>query len=330
MKIKNIFKNNKINNILSEAKKYDLIIITLAYLFLIPFLKTFRLADFMVFTIFVLSYDLLYGFMGRLSMGHMLYLGTGAYATTLFAKHISSNPFLAILFGILAGALIGILLGPITVKTKGAKFALINMAFNNLGYFMVISLFARYTGGQDGMTVNFQQISWLNLYNPNVRFYFMLIALLLTFYLVKKLTTSHYGILLKSIQENESRARFLGYNTYKFKYLTFVLSTSLAAFSGALWVINLMYVSPSLISPARNVEVIFAILIGGAGNPYGALIGGTLFMTISNYLAAYIQRWEMFLGITLLFFIFKLPIGITGYISNQAKDFLNKVGGDAQ
>jgi branched-chain amino acid transport system permease protein len=137
---------------------------------------------------------------------------------------------------------------------------------------------------------------------------------MLTSYLILRFVRSPYGNLLKAIKENEVRVRFLGYNTYLYKYVTFVISGGVVAFAGALTSINLSYCNTSLISPTRNVEVIFSALMGGAGSVLGAVIGGTTFMTISNYLASYLIRWEMFLGFALLMFAFWFRQGIWGYL----------------
>jgi branched-chain amino acid transport system permease protein len=132
------------------------------------------------------------------------------------------------------------------------------------------------------------------------------------YYLTQKLSRSPYGALLTGIKENEIRVRFLGYNTFTYKYSTFVLSTTISALAGSLYVINYGYANPSFIDPARNVEVIFAALIGGPGTEFGPILGGTVYMVISNYLARYITRWEMFLGVALLIIAFKFRKGIMG------------------
>jgi branched-chain amino acid transport system permease protein len=257
--------------------------------------------------------------MGRLSFGHMLYLGTGAYAITLFSEYISQNPLLAILAGICAGALIGVIIGPVIVRTSGAAFALINLAFNQVGYFLVLVAFSKYTGGEDGMSVHFSKMGFLDFGQKPVMFGFTLLCLLLTYYLLKKFTSSPYGILIKSIKENETRVKFLGYNTFNYKWITFIISTSVAAFAGALSILNYGYVTPSFIDPSRAVEVIFAALIGGSGSLVGSIIGGVLYMAMSNYLASYISRWEMFLGIALLICVFRFRSGIWGFVVDKLK-----------
>ena len=273
-----------------------------------------KITDFMIFCIFVLGFDLIYGHMGQLSFGHMLYLGAGSYGTAIFANFVTPNPFLGMAVGIFTAALLALILGLIVVRTSGACFALLNLALNEVGAFMVLVPFPRWTGGEDGLSLFFDSYGFLNFANPNFLFFFVLGSLLTVSYVIMRFVRSPYGLFLKATKENEVRVRFLGYNTYIYKLITFVLSGSIAGFAGALNTINLSYTNPSLIDPARNVEVIFAALMGGAGNVMGAIIGGTAFMTISNYLARYIIRWEMFLGVALLIFAFKFRKGIWGYL----------------
>ena len=165
------------------------------------------------------------------------------------------------------------------------------------------------------MAAYFKKVGFINFSNHTTVFIFSLVSLLLVVLFVRQLTNSTFGILLRSIKENETRAEFLGYNTFGYKWLAFIISTAISAFAGFLNILNYTYVTPSFIDPSRNVEVIFAGLIGGAGNVYGAVIGGVAYMTISNYLPKYIQRWEMFLGIALLLLVFRFRAGIWGYLT---------------
>jgi len=273
-----------------------------------------KITDFIIFCIFVLGFDLLYGHMGRLSFGHMLYLGTGAYSAALFSRYVLPDPFLAMAAGILGGVLIGSIIGPVIVRTSGACFALLNLALNQVGHFAVLVPLAGITGGEDGMSLHFNSYGFINFNDLEFLFFFSLGSLLFVVFLVLKFVRSPYGLFLKATKENEIRAQFLGYNTHINKVVTFVLSAAISGFAGALTVINYRFTNPSFIDPTRNVEVIFAALMGGAGNVMGAVVGGTMFMTISNYLARYIVRWEMFLGAALLFIAFKFRKGIWGYL----------------
>ena len=296
-------------------RRLDLPVIAGAFLLLAGALSPQRVTDFIVFCIFVLSYDLLYGHLGRLSFGHMLYLGAGAYAAALSAGWLGGNPLLALVAAAAAGALLGLVLGPIAVRASGASFALINLAFNQVGHFVVLVGLAAWTGGEDGLSVAFRPIGPLDLGDKRALFGFSLAALLATIWLMRRLTASPFGILLRSVKENEIRVRFLGYDVYAAKLQAFVASAALAAFAGGLVAVNYTYVTPSFIDPHRNVEVIFAALIGGAGSVYGATAGGVAYMLISNFLPRHVQRWEMFLGFALLLLVFRFRAGLWGFVS---------------
>jgi len=299
----------------------EILIIGIGFLILIPLISLHRVTDFMIFCIFALSFDLLYGYMGRLSFGHLLYLGTGAYIFGLFIKYVHNNAFLAIVLGMLAAGVLGMVLGLIMVRATGACFSLMALAFNQIGYFLVLSPLKEITDGENGFGVHAQSIGFLNFNSKITLFILTLGLILLAFYFLKRLTTSPYGILVRSIKEDENRVRFLGYNTYFYKWVTFVAASSIAGLAGTLTALNYRFVNPNVMDVHQNVGVVFACLIGGAGNLYGAIIGGVAYMMISNFLAIYIQRWEMFLGIALLIIVFRFRKGIWGSLQNLGEYF---------
>ena len=304
-----------------ERVGVEILIVGAGFLVLMPLISIHRVTDFMIFCIFALSFDLLYGYMGRLSFGHLLYLGTGAYVFGLLIKYFQSNAFLAILLGVLAAGLLGMLLGLIMVRTTGACFSLMALAFNQIGFFLVLSPLKGITDGENGFGAHARSIGFLN-FNSKITLYILtLLLLLLVFYFLKRLTTSPYGILVRSIKEDENRVRFLGYNTYFYKWLAFVIASLIAGLAGTLTALNYRFVNPNVMDVHQNVGVVFACLIGGAGSLYGALLGGVAYMMISNYIAIYIHRWEMFLGISLLFIVFRFRKGIWGSIQNMGEYF---------
>jgi branched-chain amino acid transport system permease protein len=301
-------------NRVRERELIGLFVIAAGFLGITPVLSANRVTDFMIFCIFAMSFDLIYGYMGRLSFGHLLFLGTGAYCSGLFLKYVNKNPILAILVGIIFAGLLGMLIGLIIVRTTGACFALINLAFNQIGFFLVLSPLRTITNGEDGFGIHASPFGFLNFSSRTTMYWFVLICLVLVFYLLKRVTSSPYGILIRSIKEDETRVKFLGYNTFLYKWVTFVLAGSLAGLAGTLTALNYNYVNPNVMDVHSNVGVVFACLIGGAGSLYGAIVGGVSYMVISNYLPIYIHRWEMFLGFALLMIIFRFQKGIWGYV----------------
>ncbi len=282
------------------------------------------MADFAVFFILVLSFDLLYGYMGHLSFGHMLYFGAGAYGAALWLVYGNASALLALAVGMAVAAAMAALLGGIVLRTHGASFALINMAFNEIGHFLVQSPLAAYTLGEDGLSCTADPLfGLLSLYEDRWAFAFSAAMLLAVYALLRVLTRSPFGILVRSIRENESRVQFLGYDTFRFKWVTFVIASTIAALAGALFTLVQGFVSPRVISPFGNVDVIFAVLIGGAGHLGGALIGAAVFLAIKNFLPVMIPelsrwldlklpQWELWLGVVLLLIVFSLRGGIVG------------------
>lgn len=295
-----------------RQRAIGIIFLIIIFFLLVPFLGTHRATDFAIFCILVLSFDLLYGFMGRLSFGHLLYLGVGAYATGLSLRYLTSNPLMAIAVGVLAACVTGMAAGSMAIRATGACFALINLAFNRVGWFLVMSPLKSITGGENGLSIRNLSLGFINFRNPTFRFWFVLISLVFVFFLLRIITSSSYGILLRSIKEDEKRARFLGYNTYFYKWINFVVAASVAGFAGALTALNYGYINPNVLDVNANSGVIFACLIGGPGQLYGAIVGGVIYMLITNLLPIYFQRWELLLGVSLLFIVFKFRKGVWG------------------
>ena len=304
-----------------ERTGLEILIIGAGFLILIPLISIHRVTDFMIFCIFALSFDLLYAYMGRLSFGHLLYLGTGAYCFGLFIKYVHNHAFLAILVGVLAAGVLGMVLGLVMVRASGACFSLMALAFNQIGFFLVLSPLKSITNGEDGFGAHAQAIGFLNFNSKITRYGLALLLLLFVFYFLKRLTASPYGILVRSIKEDENRVRFLGYDTYFYKWVAFVVASLIAGLAGTLTALNYRFVNPNVMDVHQNVGVVFACLIGGAGSLYGAIVGGVAYMMISNYLAMYIRQWEMFLGLSLLIIVFKFRKGIWGNVQGMSVAF---------
>lgn len=310
---------------------FEVLVIGAGFLLLSLLLKTHWVTNFMVFCIFAMSFDLLYGFMGHLSFGHMLYFGAGSYLTALTLIHLSPDPLISSVIALLATFLLSSVIGLIALRTKGASFALLNMAFNEVGYFLAASLLVKYTKGADGLSFSPRPLFGVfNFYHDTHAFIVTLFSLLLVYLILRFITSAPYGIMIRSIKENEKRTEFFGYNTFALKWLTFNISALIAGFSGCLFALTQGFVSPSTVSPFGNVDVIFAVLIGGAGNIVGAIIGGNLLMILKNQLPTMIPhlekllglrlpQWEMWLGIILLVIVFVWRKGVTGYLGHRIR-----------
>jgi branched-chain amino acid transport system permease protein len=285
------------------------------------FLSTSLVIDIGIYAIFVLSFDLIYGYMGWLAIGYPLYLGIGAYSTGMFLKYVNPNPFLSLLMALCSGVLVGVLVGPFVLRRRGAYFALVNAALNWFGYFLIIIPLKDFTGGRDGTWVRIETTGPLNVLS---RFDFLILVLMILFILTivyRRLLFSPFGKLLTAIKENEDRVRFLGYNDFYIKICAFAFSVAMASLAGALFVLHYWYVSPDIMMPTRALEVIAATLIGGAGTFYGAFVGSLVFIALKDYISIYLGIWEMYLGIFIIAIMLILRKGIWGYIEQLIKKY---------
>lgn len=285
------------------------------------FLPVSMVIDIAIYAIFVLSFDLVYGYMGWLAIGYPLYLGVGAYTAGMFMKYLNPDPFLSLFIALFSGLSVGIIVGPLVLRRRGAYFALVNAALNWFGYFLVIIPLKDITGGRDGTWVRIQATSPLNVLN---RSDFLIIVLIIIFILIlfyKRLLVSPFGRLLLAIKENEDRVKFLGYNDFYIKLCAFTLSTAIASLAGALFVIHYWYVSPDIMMPTRALEVISATLVGGAGTFYGAFVGSFIFIALKDYLSIYLGSWEMYLGVFIIAIMLILRRGVWGYVEQFIKRY---------
>jgi len=303
--------------------------IALGFVILVKAVNVHWVVDLMIFSVLVLSFDLLYGYMGHLSFGAILYYGTGAYASALWLSHVHSGALGAIGVGLGTALLTAALLGAVAIRTSGAAFALINMAFNEIGFFVVRAALKGWTGGDDGLSVTVSPLFGLvKIFQEVPSFIFMLVMVLAVYLFLKILMNSPYGTLVRAIREDENRVLFLGYSALKTKWITMVISSGLAGLAGALYTVIRGFVSPDVMNPFANVDLIFAVLIGGAGTLYGALAGGLVFLLIKNYLPILaseagkfapfkVPQWELWLGIVLLIIVFFWREGIVGLVQSR-------------
>jgi branched-chain amino acid transport system permease protein len=281
--------------------------------FVFPNKITFIL-DLSIFSIYVMGNNVLYGYLGMVSFGQPFYLGVGAYATALYLAYLGTNPLVGILLGILAGIGVGIVLGPFFIRLRGDYFALINAATCAIGLFTVEKLLLPITRGDDGLWYRSRMAAtpFFDIRLPANFFYFALLVFLVVLILYNYMDRSVLGVSFRAIKVNEGKMNFLGYDTFKIKWLGFGLASTLSALSGSLYAINFGFVNPSLSEPSRAAEVLVATLLGGAGTVFGPFFGTLAFLGIKDLVSRYFSRWELVVGILTLLVLFRFSKGIWG------------------
>ncbi len=267
-----------------------------------------------IFSIYVMGNNILYGYLGMVSFGQPFYLGVGAYATAIYLAHLGANPLIGMLCGLIAGLMVGLILGPAFIRLRGDYFALINAATCAIGMFTIEKLLLPITRGDDGLWYRsrMSQIPFLDIRIPDKFFIFALVIFLIILILYNFMDKSVLGVSFRAIKVNENKMKFLGYDTFKIRWIGYSLASILSALAGSLYAINFGFVNPSLADPHRAAEVLVATLIGGAGTVFGPFFGTLAFLGIKDLVSRYITHWELVVGVLTLLVLFRFSKGIWG------------------
>jgi branched-chain amino acid transport system permease protein len=237
------------------------------------------------FALFACAFNLLIGYVGLLSFGHAVFLGTAGYAAAHSAKVWGFRPELAIVFGTAVAAVLGIVIGALAIRSKGIYFANITLALAQMVYFFCLQ--AAFTGGEDGIqsVPRGTLLGFLDL-RDTLTLYFVVLAIFLAgFLLIYRAIHSPFGQVLKAIRENEARAISLGYRAERYKLLAFVLSATFAGLAGATKALVFQLASLTDVHWTMSGEVVLMTLLGGLGTVFGPVVGAFIVVALENYLA---------------------------------------------
>ena len=237
------------------------------------------------FALFACAFNLLIGYVGLLSFGHAVFLGAAGYGSAHAAKVWGFPPEAAIVFGTLVAAALGVLIGALTIRSRGIYFANITLAFAQMIYFFAVQ--AKFTGGEDGIQSVPRGVflGILDLRRPLTMYFVVLAIFLLGFLIVYRAIHSPFGQVLKAIRENEPRATSLGYRAEHYKLIVFALSATLSGLAGATKAIVFQLASLTDVHWTMSGEVVLMTLLGGLGTVFGPVVGAFIMIGLENYLA---------------------------------------------
>jgi branched-chain amino acid transport system permease protein len=227
-----------------------------------------------------LTYDLLFGFTGLLSFGHALYFALGVYLTTIALTKWEWGFVPALLVVAVAGILVPLVLGAISLRVGGIAFAMVTLAFAQAGQVLVQKNPEGLTGGEEGLGLNFESIpdALVGVLNTKHVYWLALGYAAVVFLIVRWAVNSSPGHVLQAIRENERRVEVIGLQPFRFKLLAFVLASFLATAGGVVWLLVLgTGASPQVTTASFTLTLLVMVVIGGAGTRYGALLGGFLY-----------------------------------------------------
>jgi branched-chain amino acid transport system permease protein len=237
------------------------------------------------FALFACAFNLLIGFGGLLSFGHAMFLGMAGYLSAYAAKAWGFPPEAAILTGMAASTLLGVVAGLLAIRRQGIYFAMITLALAQMVFFFCIQ--APFTGGEDGIqsVPRGKLLGLIDLHDNLVMYYFVLAIFAAGFFLIHRIIHSPFGQVLKAIRENEPRAISLGYHTERYKLAAFVLSAALSGLAGATKAMVFQLASLTDVHWTMSGEVVLMTLLGGLGTVFGPVVGAFVLASMESYLA---------------------------------------------
>jgi branched-chain amino acid transport system permease protein len=260
------------------------------------------------------SLNLILGYGGMMSFGHAAYLGIGGYAVGILAFEGVTSGLVQWPVALLVSALFALVIGALSLRTRGVYFIMITLAFAQMTYYIVAGL-ARY-GGDDGLTI--QQRSQffppLNLSNK-IQFYYLCLALLFaSIYLVWRIVNSRFGMAVQGARSNDTRMRAIGFPTYRYKLTCFVIAGTLCGLAGALLANHTDFVSPAMMYWTRSGDLIIMVVLGGMGSIFGPLFGAVALLVLEEVLSGITEYWQIILGPLLLLVVLFARGGIDGLL----------------
>jgi branched-chain amino acid transport system permease protein len=271
------------------------------------------------FALFACAFNLLIGYVGLLSFGHAAYFGMGGYLAGHAAKAWGLTPEVSIIIGGVTAGLLGVVAGWIAIRRQGIYFAMITLALAQMVYFFCVQ--APFTGGEDGIqAIPRGKLFGVISLDRDITMYWVVAAVFLGgFLLIHRIIHSPYGMVLKSIRENEPRATSLGYRTDDYKLLAFILSATLAGVAGATKSLVFGIATLTDVHWSMSGEVVLMTLVGGLGTIFGPVIGAAVIVTMQNYLAEMGAWVTVIQGVIFVACVLAFRRGLVGEIGNLLK-----------
>jgi branched-chain amino acid transport system permease protein len=331
-----------------KSPYFFLRLLLLAFFIFTPFLfHSFEILDvvlkIIIFSALVASYDIILGYTGIVSLGHVMYFGIGAYLVGIFVGKLGLISYgylaLAILIAVVISGILSVLIGFFSLRIRAIFFAMITLAF--LEFISILASQLRsITGGEDGISFklphilaidySFGRFLGIEITGRIVSYYLILFICLILFLLMLRFVHSPVGWVLQSIRDNEQRSIALGYRTYLFQVIASSFASCVAAVTGGCFAMWVRYVSPdSSVSVSIMLDVLLMVIVGGMGTIYGGILGAAFLMITRAFLPKLqvlitsllpgvpiairlSERWLFYFGLLFILIVYFFPKGIVG------------------
>jgi branched-chain amino acid transport system permease protein len=290
----------------------------LLFLLVFPWLMPYEAlaVNILIFGLFALGFNLLFGYTGMLSFGHASFLGVGSYVTGIAMVHGDVPWLLAIVLGVAGAAAVGLVVGFIAIRTKGIYFSMVTLALGQIVYYAFYKA-ERWTGGENGLRgikVHPVELAGytFDFNNPITKYYVIFVFAAGALWMVSRILASPFGAVIESIRENEKRTAACGYDVGRSKLLVFVLSATICGLAGSLRALHLSIVPIDSLHYLQSGQAVMMCLLGGMGTFFGPFVGAAVFLYLEDVVTNLTRHWMAVVGAIFMIFVLFFPKGIWG------------------
>ena len=309
--------NITINNAIEHIRQHRMAA-SLLFLLVFPFLMPYETLaiNILIFGLYAVGFNLLFGYTGMLSFGHAAFLGVGSYLAGIAVVHAGWPWWAAIGVGVASSCFAGLVIGFLAIRTRGIYFSMVTLALAQIVYYGFYKA-ERWTGGENGLrgvrveAINLPGIS-IDFLNPLNKYYVILVFVALALWFVSRLLDSPFGAVIEAIRENEKRAAACGYDVARSKLLVFVLSAGICGLAGALRALHLSIVPIDSLHYLQSGQAVMMCLLGGMGTFLGPFIGAAVFLYLEDIVTNFTRYWMGVVGIIFMIFVLFFPKGVWG------------------
>ena len=283
-----------------------------------------------IFGLAAMSLDLVVGYGGMVSLGHAAFFGAGAYTAGALTFHSLDGSTLLGIPGtdqalvtwpaaVVIGGLLGLLIGGLSLRTRGVYFIMATLAFNQMIYFLFNAL--EIYGGDDGVGLFAagRSIGPLDASNDLVFFYVCFAVLAVFAVALNMVVRSPFGRVVRGCRDNPARMAALGYQTYRYRLAAFALSASITSLAGAMAVTESRFLSPSFAEWSESGELLLMVILGGLGSLIGGVIGAAALFLLEEFAIDVTDNWQFYVGVGLLAVVLGAPRGLTGALLGRER-----------
>jgi len=272
-----------------------------------------------VFAIAATSLNLILGYGGLVSFGHAAFVGVGAYTAGVMIDAGIVNGWLGFGAAMLVAAIFSALIGAVSLRTRGVYFIMITLAFAQMLFYLANSVKAY--GGDEGLSLLARSDFGLGLdLQDDTTFYYLVLAVLaLVILLVHRLVHSRFGRVVQAMREDDIRAEAIGFPTYRYKLILFVIGGAIGGLAGALMANQQNYISPNLLHWTQSGTLMVMVIIGGVGTLFGGALGALALLVLEEVAADYTTHWQFYVGWILLAVVLFAPRGLMALAAGRSR-----------